>query len=114
MKPARPRTRAVVKLLLQTDSEVDARQMKLVMDILEGNPPPGVYDDSPIPHVVHRRQVMEVLGVCSRTVDNLVAKGLLVPVLGIGRKVIGYAEDSVRRLAEGRAVEGKEVADGRE
>ena len=51
MKPARPRTRAVVKLLLQTDSEVDARQMQLVMDILEGNPPPGAYDDSPIPHV---------------------------------------------------------------
>ena len=114
MKPARPRTRAVVKLLLQTDSEVDAQQMKLVMDILEGNLPPGVSDDSPIPHVVRRRQIMEVLGVCSRTVDNLAAKGLLVPVLGIGRKVIGYAEDSVRRLAEGRAVEGKEVADGRE
>lgn len=114
MKPARPRTRAVVKLLLQTDSEVDAQQMKLVMDLLDGNLPPGVYDDSPIPHVVHRRQVMEVLGVCSRTVDNLAAKKMLVPVLGIGKKVIGYTEGSLRRLAEGRAVEGKEVADGRE
>ena len=114
MKPARPRTRAVVKLLLQTDSEVDAQQMKLVMDLLDGNLPPGAYDDSPIPHVVHRRQVMEVLGCCSRTVDNLAAKGLLVPVLGIGKKVIGYSEDSLRRLAEGRAVEGKEVADGRD
>ena len=114
MKPARPRTRAVVKLLLQTDSEVDARQMKLVMDILDGNLPPGAYDDSPIPHVVHRRQVMEVLGCCSRTVDNLAAKKLLVPVLGIGKKVIGYSEDSVRRLAEGRTAEGKEVSDGRE
>ena len=114
MKPARPRTRAVVKLLLQTDSEVDARQMKLVMDILEGNPPPGVYDDSPIPHVIHRRQIMEVLGCCSRTVDNLAAKKLLVPVLGIGKKVIGYTEDSLRRLAEGRAPKGKEAADGRE
>ena len=104
MKPARPRTRAVVKLLLQTDSEVDAQQMKLVMDLLDGNLPPGAYDDSPIPHVVHRRQV----------VDNLAAKGLLVPVLGVGTRVIGYTEFSLRRLAEGRAVEGKEVADGRE
>ena len=114
MKPARPRTRAVVKLLLQIDSEVDAQQMQLVMDILDGNPPPGVLDDSPIPHVVRRRQIMEVLGVCSRTVDNLADKGLLTPVRGIGRKVVGYTEFSLRRLVEGRAVKGKEVADGRE
>ena len=43
---------------------------------------------------------MSLLGVCPRTVDNLRARGLLTPVYGIGRKVIGYTEASVRGLTE--------------
>ena len=114
MKPAGVRTRAVVKLMLATDPSVDAFRMNLVLDVLDGHLPPGVGDGSPLPQVVHLRQVMETLGVCSRTVDNLLSRGLLTPVRGIGRKVIGYTEDSVRRLVEARVGGGKEVFDGRE
>ena len=114
MKPAGFRTRAVVKLMLATDPAVEAFRMNLVLDVLDGNLPPGVGDGTPLPQVVHRRQVMEALGVCSRTVDNLLSRGLLTPVRGIGRKVIGYTEESVRRLVEGHAVDVKEAFDGRE
>ena len=64
--------------------------------VLRNTAPPG----GPLGRVVHRREVMSLLGVCPRTVDNLRARGLLMPVYGIGRKVIGYTEASVRGLAE--------------
>jgi len=113
MRAAGLRTQAVVKLLLSTDSVVTADQMNLVLEILKGNPPVGVLAGTPLPHVVHRREAMRLLGVASRTIDNYVEKGLLTPVRGCGRKVVGYSEESVRCLAEGRAEVGKEADDER-
>ena len=100
MSAANTRTKAVVRTLLATDAAVTAEQVRLVMEILDGGTPPKAPPGGPLGRVVHRREVMSLLGVCPRTVDNLRARGLLTPVYGIGRKVIGYTEASVRGLTE--------------
>ena len=89
-----------MRTLLATDAAVTAEQVRLVMEILDGGTPPKAPPGGPLGRVVHRREVMSLLGVCPRPVDNLRARGLLTPVYGIGRKVIGYTEASVRGLAE--------------
>ena len=100
MSAANARTKAVVRTLLATDAAVSAEQARLIMEILDGRTPRTAVADGPLGRVVHRREVMSLLGVCSRTVDNLRARGLLTPVYGVGRKVIGYTEASVRGLSE--------------
>lgn len=101
MSCAMKRTKVLMKVLLDTDVMIDVEQKRLIMEVLEGRMPQAA-SSMQIPRVIHRREVMDRLGVCSRTVDNLLARQVLMPVYGIGKKVIGYTEESVRAMVEAR------------
>ena len=102
-------TRAIISAALAADTSVTPQQKEIVFACLTGKP---LERSASLPEIVSRREVARLLGKTVKRVDQIASAGYLkrVPVPG-SRRALGYTEESVRAVLEGRAEQaGQEVA----
>jgi len=102
-------TRIIVQAAIGADSSISASERKSILAAFEGN---GINQADRLPRIVKRAEVATLLGVSTKRCDQLAKAGVLARITAPGTsRAIGYSEESVKALVEGRAA-GKAVANG--
>ena len=102
-------TKTAVLAIIRTDPSITREQANAALDALEGRTAAGLAVDAPTDRALTRRQVAEMLGVCTDTVTRYAHAGLIKAFcFGAKGKVTSrYSAESVRALLErgnGKAV----------
>ena len=100
-------TKTAVLAIVRTDPSITREQANAALDALEGRTAAGLAVDAPTDRALTRRQVAEMLGVCTDTVTRYANAGLIKAFrFGVkGKLASGYSAESVRKLLErGKAV----------
>ena len=97
-------TREAVRAILAADSTIDPELATAAMKLLSGK----TEKEAPLGRVVKSREAAKRCGVTTQTLRDWARAGIIKPVYA-GRNVqrLGYTEESIRALLEGRAGEPK-------
>ena len=101
-------TRLILTAVMEADRNITPRERVYVLAFLDGETPDL---GDPMPAIMTRKEVARLLGKTVKRVDQIASAGYLkrVPVPG-SRRALGYTEESVRAVLEGRAEQaGQEV-----
>lgn len=99
-------TRTALAAILAGDATITKEDAAAVLKRLDGT------ERAPARRVIRTKEACALLGVGVKTLRAWAARGRIVPVYGGNENFrIGYTEDSVRAILEGRAVERDGKAD---
>jgi hypothetical protein len=93
-------TRDALRAILATDATVSPESRAALLERLEDVP----QEKQPAVRLLRRKEVAELLGTSTRTVDSLASTGALRRIKLPGRKLAsGFRSDDVQRLMNGAA-----------
>lgn len=93
-------TEVAVRNIIAMDSEIKPEDAERAIRLLNGVKDGGV----PEIEIIKRRDVMELLHITRRTLDNYLERGLMDRVYAGGKKAIGVSRESFIRFTTRRVL----------
>ena len=88
-------TRTAIVAILSTDPSFDKERIKAAMSAIDA----GYRGIEPMPRIVSRQEVADILGVTTKRIDQLAQAGTLKRVILPGTsRAIGFREEDIRKI----------------